>query len=68
MSIENDSRVSDTEAYPGRRKLVRNQSEGSPKSGEASAELRRLVDIPTRRRNEYGVIGDAACMGDHKVI
>ncbi|CAH2097140.1 unnamed protein product [Euphydryas editha] len=63
-----NARVSDSETSPGRRKLVRNQSEGSPKSGETSAELRRLVEIPTRRRNEYGVIGDAACMGDHKPI
>nr|XP_034837240.1 uncharacterized protein LOC117993549 isoform X1 [Maniola hyperantus] len=63
-----NARVSDSEVSPGRRKLVRNQSEGSPKSGEASAELRRLVDAPARRRSEYGVIGDAACMGDHKPI
>lgn len=61
------NRVSDSEASPGRRKLVRNQSEGSPKSGETSAELRRLVDAPARRRSEYGVIGDTTCMGDHKV-
>ncbi|XP_047539646.1 inositol polyphosphate-5-phosphatase A isoform X1 [Vanessa atalanta] len=63
-----NARVSDSDVSPGRRKLVRNQSEGSPKSGETSAELRRLVDAPTRRRSEYGVIGDAACMGDHKPI
>ncbi|XP_052745054.1 uncharacterized protein LOC112053838 [Bicyclus anynana] len=63
-----NARVSDSEVSPGRRKLVRNQSEGSPKSGETSAELRRLVDAPARRRSEYGVIGDAACMGDHKPI
>ncbi|CAG9569504.1 unnamed protein product [Danaus chrysippus] len=62
------ARVSDSEASPRRRKLVRNQSEGSPKSGETSAELRRLVDAPTRRRSEYGVIGDTTCMGDHKPI
>ncbi|XP_039760517.1 uncharacterized protein LOC120634160 isoform X1 [Pararge aegeria] len=63
-----NARVSDSEVSPGRRKLVRNQSEGSPKSGETSAELRRLVDAPARRRSEYGVIGEAACMGDHKPI
>ncbi|XP_072935638.1 inositol polyphosphate-5-phosphatase A isoform X2 [Epargyreus clarus] len=57
----------DSEGSPGRRRLVRNQSEGSPKAGEGS-ELRRLVDVPARRRNEYGVIGETACMGDHKPI
>ncbi|CAG4970705.1 unnamed protein product [Colias eurytheme] len=61
------ARVSDSETSPSRRKLVRNQSEGSPKTGDTS-ELRRLIDVPTRRRNEYGVIGDATCMGDHKPI
>ncbi|CAK1541175.1 unnamed protein product [Leptosia nina] len=61
-----NARVSDSEASPGRRKLVRNQSEGSPK-GETS-EIRRLIDGPARRRNEYGVIGDSTCMGDHKPI
>ncbi|VVD02963.1 unnamed protein product [Leptidea sinapis] len=61
------TRVSESEASSGRRKLVRNQSEGSPKCGDTSAELRRLVEAPTRRRHEYGVIGDTACMGDHKV-
>ncbi|XP_041985161.1 inositol polyphosphate-5-phosphatase A isoform X2 [Aricia agestis] len=63
-----NARNSDSDASPNRRKLVRNQSEGSPKSGETSAELRRLVDHPTRRRSEYGMIGDTACMGDHKPI
>ncbi|KAG6459394.1 hypothetical protein O3G_MSEX011362 [Manduca sexta] len=64
-----DNRVTDSEGSPIRRKLVRNQSEGSPKPGDAlSAELRRLVDAPARKRNEYGVIGDTACMGDHKPI
>ncbi|XP_050681918.1 inositol polyphosphate-5-phosphatase A isoform X2 [Leptidea sinapis] len=63
-----NDRVSESEASSGRRKLVRNQSEGSPKCGDTSAELRRLVEAPTRRRHEYGVIGDTACMGDHKPI
>ncbi|XP_037295877.1 uncharacterized protein LOC115449445 isoform X2 [Manduca sexta] len=64
-----NARVTDSEGSPIRRKLVRNQSEGSPKPGDAlSAELRRLVDAPARKRNEYGVIGDTACMGDHKPI
>ncbi|XP_047512636.1 inositol polyphosphate-5-phosphatase A isoform X1 [Pieris napi] len=62
-----NARVSDSDASPGRRKLVRNQSEGSPKGGESS-EIRRLIDAPSRRRNEYGVIGDTTCMGDHKPI
>lgn len=61
-------RVTDTEGSPNRRKLVRNQSEGSPKPSAVSCELRRLVDAPARKRHEYGVIGAAACMGDHKVL
>ncbi|KAM3957973.1 LOW QUALITY PROTEIN: inositol polyphosphate-5-phosphatase A [Aphomia sociella] len=64
-----NARVAESEHSPIRRKLVRNQSEGSPKPGDAlSSELRRLVEGPTRKRNEYGVIGDTACMGDHKPI
>ncbi|XP_063389262.1 uncharacterized protein LOC134675047 [Cydia fagiglandana] len=63
-----NSRVSDGEGSPARRKLVRNQSEGSPKPSDVSSELRRLVDQPARRRSEYGAIGDTACMGDHKPI
>ncbi|KPJ21323.1 hypothetical protein RR48_00229 [Papilio machaon] len=55
---------SDSDGSPNRRRLVRNQSEGSPKS---DGELRRLADVTARRRTDYGVIGDAACMGDHKV-
>ncbi|XP_063896221.1 uncharacterized protein LOC110381097 isoform X1 [Helicoverpa armigera] len=47
------------EAEGTRRRLVRNQSEGEPAP-------RR--DPHTRRRVAYGVIGDAACMGDHKPI
>ncbi|KAH9629897.1 hypothetical protein HF086_008188 [Spodoptera exigua] len=43
----------------GRRRLVRNQSEGEPAPRE-----RR--DPAPRRRPAYGVIGDSACMGDHK--
>ncbi|CAH0697202.1 unnamed protein product [Spodoptera exigua] len=45
----------------GRRRLVRNQSEGEPAPRE-----RR--DPAPRRRPAYGVIGDSACMGDHKPI
>ncbi|KAL0860853.1 hypothetical protein ABMA27_009391 [Loxostege sticticalis] len=63
-----NARVTDTEGSPNRRKLVRNQSEGSPKPSAVSCELRRLVDAPARKRHEYGVIGAAACMGDHKPI
>ncbi|CAG9794866.1 unnamed protein product [Diatraea saccharalis] len=64
-----NARASECSGSPIRRKLVRNQSEGSPKPNEAlSAELRRLVDAPARKRHDYGVIGDAACMGDHKPI
>ncbi|XP_073963498.1 inositol polyphosphate-5-phosphatase A-like isoform X2 [Choristoneura fumiferana] len=63
-----NSRVSDSDGSPARRKLVRNQSEGSPKPSDVSSELRRLVDAPARRRSEYGAIGDTACMGDHKPI
>ncbi|CAH2059579.1 unnamed protein product, partial [Iphiclides podalirius] len=59
------------EAGPGRRRLVRNQSEGSPKAeaGEArrAGEAGGAAGAP-RRRADYGVIGDAACMGDHKPI
>ncbi|CAG5014422.1 unnamed protein product [Parnassius apollo] len=49
-----------------RRRLVRNQSEGSPKP-EAN-DTRRRADVTPRRRTDYGVIGDATCMGDHKPI
>ncbi|XP_013142485.1 PREDICTED: type I inositol 1,4,5-trisphosphate 5-phosphatase, partial [Papilio polytes] len=58
------TRGSDSDSSPNRRRLVRNQSEGSPKS---EGELRRLADVTARRRTDYGVIGDTACMGDHKV-
>ncbi|KPJ07316.1 Type I inositol-1,4,5-trisphosphate 5-phosphatase [Papilio machaon] len=60
-----NARGSDSDGSPNRRRLVRNQSEGSPKS---DGELRRLADVTARRRTDYGVIGDAACMGDHKPI
>ncbi|KPJ00010.1 Type I inositol-1,4,5-trisphosphate 5-phosphatase [Papilio xuthus] len=60
-----NARGSDSEGSPNRRRLVRNQSEGSPK---CEGELRRLADVTARRRTDYGVIGDAACMGDHKPI
>ncbi|KAJ0170909.1 hypothetical protein K1T71_013681 [Dendrolimus kikuchii] len=64
-----NARASESEGSPIRRKLVRNQSEGSPKTGDGvSNELRRLVEAPKRKRTEYGVIGDTACMGDHKPI
>ncbi|KAL4707031.1 hypothetical protein ACJJTC_014310 [Scirpophaga incertulas] len=64
-----NARVTESEGSPIRRKLVRNQSEGSPKPSETlSSELRRLVEAPARKRNEYGVIGETACMGDHKPI
>ncbi|XP_060807016.1 inositol polyphosphate-5-phosphatase A isoform X2 [Amyelois transitella] len=64
-----NARVSESDSSPIRRKLVRNQSEGSPKPTDSlSAELRRLVDAPARKRSEYGVIGGTACMGDHKPI
>ncbi|RVE52750.1 hypothetical protein evm_002623 [Chilo suppressalis] len=64
-----DARVTECEGSPIRRKLVRNQSEGSPKpSDNLSCELRRLVDAPARKRTDYGVIGPDACMGDHKPI
>ncbi|XP_028157150.1 type I inositol 1,4,5-trisphosphate 5-phosphatase isoform X3 [Ostrinia furnacalis] len=64
-----NARVSESEGSPNRRKLVRNQSEGSPKPCPGvSCELRRLVDAPARKRHDYGVIGPAACMGDHKPI
>ncbi|KAI8423267.1 hypothetical protein MSG28_014294 [Choristoneura fumiferana] len=36
------TRVSDSDGSPARRKLVRNQSEGSPKPSDVSSELRRL--------------------------
>lgn len=60
----------DPEGSGVRRKLVRNQSEGSPKGGEggSASELRRLAEAPARRRVDYGLIGDATCMGDHKPI
>ncbi|XP_049880596.1 inositol polyphosphate-5-phosphatase A isoform X2 [Pectinophora gossypiella] len=62
------ARVAESEGgSPARRKLVRNQSEGSGGDG-VSAELRRLVDAPARRRADYGVMGAASCMGDHKPI
>lgn len=66
-----NARASDSDSSPIRRKLVRNQSEGSPKPGDNnfSSELRRLVDTPVmRKRAEYGVIGESTCMGDHKPI
>ncbi|GBP35641.1 Type I inositol 1,4,5-trisphosphate 5-phosphatase [Eumeta japonica] len=65
-----NARIPEVESSLLRRKLVRNQSEGSPKLGENySTELRRLVDAPAhRKRVEYGVIGESTCMGDHKPI
>ncbi|CAH1641611.1 unnamed protein product [Spodoptera littoralis] len=50
-----------SEEASGRRRLVRNQSEGeaAPRGGR---------DPTPRRRPVYGVIGDSACMGDHKPI
>ncbi|KAJ8709570.1 hypothetical protein PYW08_009574 [Mythimna loreyi] len=54
------ARMCDAEGS-ARRRLVRNQSEGEPAPRE-----RR--DAAARRRPAYGVIGDAACMGDHKPI
>ncbi|XP_026322989.1 type I inositol 1,4,5-trisphosphate 5-phosphatase [Hyposmocoma kahamanoa] len=64
-----NARVTESEGSPVRRKLVRNQSEGSPSPGDGvSAELRRLVDAPARRRAEYGLMGPSTCMGDHKPI
>ncbi|KAG7297330.1 hypothetical protein JYU34_019302 [Plutella xylostella] len=56
---------SEQEGASVRRKLVRNQSEGSPKP--EPSELRRLVEAP-RRRADYGVIGEGTCMGDHKPV
>ncbi|KAJ2940489.1 hypothetical protein O0L34_g6420 [Tuta absoluta] len=71
QAIQN--RANESEGSPVRRKLVRNQSEGSGAvcgggGGDVSAELRRLVDAPARRRAEYGMLGMAACTGDHKPI
>ncbi|XP_053619848.1 inositol polyphosphate-5-phosphatase A isoform X3 [Plodia interpunctella] len=64
-----NARVAEADSSPIRRKLVRNQSEGSPKPVDSlSSELRRLVEAPARKRSEYGVIGSEACMGDHKPI
>ncbi|XP_068625514.1 uncharacterized protein 5PtaseI [Battus philenor] len=61
-----NARGSDPDGSPNRRRLVRNQSEGSPKSD--TGELKRLAEVTSRRRTDYGVIGDSACMGDHKPI
>ncbi|KAI5639443.1 type I inositol 1,4,5-trisphosphate 5-phosphatase [Phthorimaea operculella] len=71
QAIQN--RANESEGSPVRRKLVRNQSEGSGAvcgggGGDVSAELRRLVEAPARRRAEYGMLGLAACTGDHKPI
>ncbi|XP_028043485.1 type I inositol 1,4,5-trisphosphate 5-phosphatase isoform X1 [Bombyx mandarina] len=55
------ARAGESDAWGGRRRLVRNQSEGNKPEGE----VRRGEG---RRRTEYGVIGDTACMGDHKPI
>lgn len=61
------------EGSPTRRRLTRNQSEGSPKLGEhINMELKKGLGAECgsqvlRRRPEYGVIGETTCMGDHKV-
>lgn len=64
-------RVSETyDGSPTKRRLVRNQSEGSPKMGE-HLDIRKMStdggNPSLRKRVEYGIIGDATCMGDHKV-
>ncbi|XP_077297079.1 inositol polyphosphate-5-phosphatase A isoform X2 [Arctopsyche grandis] len=67
-----NARVSETyDGSPTKRRLVRNQSEGSPKMGE-HLDMRKMStdggNPSLRKRVEYGIIGDATCMGDHKPV